>query len=351
MDKAGILWKELSGKKVECTACARRCRLPDGARGFCYVRHNVNGKLHLETYGMAEAVQIDPIEKKPFNHFMPGSYVLGIGTSSCNWGCQFCQNHNISRDKDMKGIEMSPEKAVELALQNGVQGIAYTYNEPTIFIEYALDIAKIAHEKGLVNLFVTNGYMTPETIKQMMGLIDAAVVNFKGNGEVKFSNRYEIVSSVEPVKESLIGLKKSGIHVEITDLIVPTVGDSLAACDELTKWIYENLGSETPLQFTRFHPDYKMLDSIPTPYETLISHHKIARGNGLEYVYIGNLPGNEYENTYCPSCGSTVLKRSGNYLTGYYFDKNSSCLRCGHKIPILGKLPKVLRHEGIKSIY
>src|SRR5271155_49487 len=195
MSKIARLWNPLEDNKVECTACARRCRIPEGSKGFCYVRQNHKGKLYLETYGMVEAMQVDPIEKKPFNHFMPGSYVFGIGTSSCNWGCLFCQNHNISKDKEMKGKNMTPEKIVELAIKNSTESIAFTYNEPTIFIEYALDIAKLAHKKGLYNLFVTNGYMTREGIHEMTGLIDAAVVNIKGNGEQKFSNKYEVVVS------------------------------------------------------------------------------------------------------------------------------------------------------------
>lgn len=290
MGRVGRLWKPLGGKKVECTACARRCRIPEGSRGFCFVRQNVNGKLHLATYGKLEAMQVDPIEKKPFNHFMPGSYVFGVGTSSCNWGCLFCQNHNISKEREVRGIDVTPEEVVELAAKNKAQGIAYTYNEPTIFMEYALDVAKIAKKRGMYNLFVTNGYMTEEGIEAMTGLIDAAVVNFKGNGEDKFSNKYETVLSNGPVRESLVMLKEAGLHIELTDLIIPGAGDSKEACDNLTKFIYEDLGPDTPIQFTRFHPDYKMLDYVETPYSTLEAHYKIAKRNGLNYAYIGNVP-------------------------------------------------------------
>lgn len=350
MGRVGRLWKPLGGKKVECTACARRCRIPEGSRGFCFVRQNVNGKLHLATYGKLEAMQVDPIEKKPFNHFMPGSYVFGVGTSSCNWGCLFCQNHNISKEREVRGIDVTPEEVVELAAKNKAQGIAYTYNEPTIFMEYALDVAKIAKKRGMYNLFVTNGYMTEEGIEAMTGLIDAAVVNFKGNGEDKFSNKYETVLSNGPVRESLVMLKEAGLHIELTDLIIPGAGDSKEACDNLTKFIYEDLGPDTPIQFTRFHPDYKMLDYVETPYSTLEAHYKIAKRNGLNYAYIGNVPGNPYESTYCPACGGCAIKRYGFYILEWNID-NGKCKGCGHKIPIVGKAPKVLRYEGIKALY
>ncbi len=349
--KLASLWVPLEGKKVECTACARRCRIPEGSKGFCYVRQNKNGRLYLANYGMLEAMQIDPIEKKPFNHFMPGSYVFGIGTSSCNWGCLFCQNHNISRDREMKGVNVSPGEVVELAIRNNTQGIAYTYNEPTIFMEYALDVAKAAHERGLYNLFVTNGYMTDESVNMMRGLVDAAVVNLKGNGDLKFSNKYEAVTSNEPVKETLIKMRRMGIHVEMTDLVIPNVGDSLDACDELTGWIATNLGSDTPIQFTRFHPDYKMLDSHYTPYVTLEEHYMIAKGNGLKYAYIGNVPGNKYENTYCPRCGAVAIKRHGFDITEWNIDEENGCTNCGGGIFVVGKPPKIFRYDGVKALY
>ncbi|MDE1860170.1 MAG: AmmeMemoRadiSam system radical SAM enzyme [Candidatus Micrarchaeota archaeon] len=351
MLKKAILSRTLDGDKVECIACARRCRIPAGSHGFCFVRQNKGGTLYLANYGTVAAMQIDPIEKKPFNHFMPGSYVFGIGTSSCNWGCQFCQNHNISKEKEITGEDMSPEEIVEIALRNNTKSIAFTYNEPTIFIEYALDIARLAHKKKLYNLFVTNGYMTPEAVGEMKGLIDAAVVDFKGNGDQKFSNKFEMVQSNEPIKESTLAMKRAGIHLELTDLVIPRVGESLEACTELCTWLYENMGSDIPIQFTRFHPDYKMLDYPPTPYDTLKKHYDAAKATGLKYVYIGNVPGNRYENTYCPGCGSLVIERQGLYLTGWFLDDSNKCNGCGYKIPIFGKPPKTIEHKEIVSIY
>jgi len=350
MEVEARLWGKMQGKKVECTACARRCRIPEGGHGFCFVRKNVGGKLVLSAYGMINAMQIDPIEKKPFSHFMPGTYVLGIGTSSCNFGCAFCQNHNISKDHEITGIYMPPESIVDMALENGVEGIAYTDNEPAIFIEYALDVARLAHEKGLYNLFVTNGFLTKEAVRSMKGLIDAVVVDFKGNGDEKFANKYEVVTSNAPIKDALIWLKSAGIHIELTDLIVPRVGDSLEECDRLTKWVHDALGADTPLHFTQFHPDYKMLDYPVTEYKTLEAHYEIAKKNGLNYAYIGNTL-NEHESTYCPVCGSLAIGRRGLYLTEWALDEKNRCRNCGTVIPVVGGRPKKLRHDGIRALY
>ncbi len=350
MEVEARLWGKMQGRKVECTACARRCRIPEGGHGFCFVRKNVGGKLVLSAYGMINAMQIDPIEKKPFSHFMPGTYVLGIGTSSCNFGCAFCQNHNISKDHEITGIYMPPESIVDMALENGVEGIAYTYNEPAIFIEYALDVARLAHEKGLYNLFVTNGFLTKEAVRSMKGLIDAVVVDFKGNGDEKFANKYEVVTSNAPIKDALIWLKSAGIHIELTDLIVPRVGDSLEECDRLTKWVHDALGADTPLHFTQFHPDYKMLDYPVTEYKTLEAHYEIAKKNGLNYVYIGNTL-NEHESTYCPVCGSLAIGRRGLHLTEWALDEKNRCRNCGTVIPVVGGRPKKLRHDGIRALY
>ncbi len=346
-----ILYNRLDGGKVECIACARRCRIPQGSHGFCFVRRNEGGMLKLATYGTVNALQVDPIEKKPFNHFMPGSYVLGLGTSSCNWGCQFCQNHNISKEREITGMEMGPEEIVETAIRERTEGIAFTYNEPTIFIEYALDVAKLAHRKGLYTAFVTNGYMTPEAVAEMKGLVDATVVDFKGSGEQKFSNRYETVQSSEPIKEALLALKAARIHVELTDLIVPRAGESLEACDSLTRWVSEAMGPDTPLQFTAFHPDYKMLDYPRTRYAELKAHYDVARRNGLRYVYIGNVPGNRYENTYCPGCGVAVIERSNLYLTRWLLDRENRCKGCRHKIPVVGPAAREISYRGIESLY
>jgi len=282
---------------------------------------------------------------------MPGSYVLGVGTSSCNWGCLFCQNHYISKEREVKGIEKTPKEIVDMALQNNAQGIAFTYNEPTIFIEFALDTAKLAHSKGLFNVFVTNGYMTEEAVEKMKGLIDAAVVDFKGNGDDKFLNKYSAVPSSEPIKKALLAMKNAGIHTEITDLVIPNVGDSIEACDKLTLWIKENLGADTPVQFTRFYPDYMMQNLPPTDFDTLKRHYDIAKKNGLNYVYIGNMPGSIYENTYCPKCGELLIGREGFNIYEWNITKAGTCPKCGTKIPIYGKRQKEFIDKGITTFY
>ena len=351
MEEKAVLFRSLGGGKVECTACARRCRIPDGSRGFCFVRQNRNGELYLVNYGVMEAMQIDPIEKKPFNHFHPGSSVLGIGTSSCNFGCMFCQNHNISKVHEIKGVESTPERLVKVALDNGVDGIAYTYNEPTIFMEYALDVASVAKRHGLFNVFVSNGYMTGEAVDAMRGLIDAVVVDFKGNGAEGFANKFECIVSSDPIKEVLVRMKSIGIHVELTDLIIPAVGDSLVECDRLTRWIADSLGADTPIHFTRFYPDYKMLGYGPTPFETLKRHYDIAKGNGLEYVYIGNVPGNSCESTYCPKCGSVAIDRMGYYIKGFGIDDCGKCAKCGFRILMKGLKRGTVKNPNIISLY
>ncbi len=339
MRKEALLYRKTEGDSVECRTCSRLCKIREGGRGFCSVRENIGGKLYLMNYGEITSVQIDPIEKKPFNHFMPGTRVLSLGTASCNFGCPFCLNHDISKALDAAMEDLSPGRAVEMALQDGAEGIAYTYNEPTIFLEYALDVAKEAHSKGLFNVFVTNGFMTPEAVHEMKGIIDAAVVNFKGNGERGFASKYELVPSNDPIRESLLEMKKAGIHIEITDLVIPRIGDSQDACDELTGWICANLGQDTPMHFLRFRPDYKMLDIPPTAYDSLKKHYDIAKGRGLRYVYVGNAPDNAYENTYCPNCGQLAIGRTGMSVAQWNLNAGMRCKKCGYVLSIIGNAP------------
>ncbi|MCL5092334.1 MAG: AmmeMemoRadiSam system radical SAM enzyme [Candidatus Marsarchaeota archaeon] len=342
LKKAG-LYESLENKKVRCIACSRKCVIPEGSNGFCFVRKNIGGSLYLLSYAMVSALQLDPIEKKPFYNFNPGAYVLGVGTSSCNLGCLFCQNHNISKEHEISGIEIMPDELINLAISKGAQGIAFTYNEPTIFIEYALDVAEQAHRKGLFTLFVSNGYMTKEAIDLMVGAIDAVVVDFKGNGERIFSNKFEAVVSNDPVKESVEYLVKLGFHVEITDLIVPNVGDSLSACDKLTSWL-AGISKDIPIHFTRFYPDYKMLDYPITPIQTLEKHYNVAVKNGLRYVYIGNVPGNEHNDTSCPGCGKKIIKRDGFYISKMHITNDKKCRYCRYQIKIDGKLKSENKH-------
>ncbi len=338
--KEALLYRRISDEVIECTACPRRCKLKDGQFGFCGVRWNFFGKLWLAVYGKLIAIAVDPIEKKPLMHFHPGSMVLSIATTGCNWMCMYCQNFDISQRRRVEGWKFSPESIVRLALGVGAHGITYTYNEPTIFVEYAYDVGTLAHKHGLFNTFVTNGYMTDETIDLAAKFLDAATVDFKGNADPNFLRKYAGVPNPEEVFHAVLELKRKGVFLEITDLVVPRVGDNLDYAKKLVNWVVENLGPDTPMHFLRFHPDYKMIDLPWTPIKTLEKHVEIAKEAGLKYVYIGNAPGHPYEHTYCPECGRLVIKRYGFDILEWHLDEENRCKYCGYRINIAGKLHK-----------
>ena len=338
--KEAMLYEIIGKNIVRCNLCSRRCIINENQLGFCKVRKNINGKLYSLVYGKVISAAIDPIEKKPLFHFHPGSSVFSIATIGCNFRCKFCDNWVISQEEEVYGKNLSPNKIVELALKYKCQGISYTYTEPTIFFEYAHDIAKIAKEKGLFNTFVTNGYMTPEAVKTIAPYLDAATVDFKGSANPKFYKEMSMVPSVEPIFESLIEMKRNGIFIEITNLIVPKYGDSMEDLRKLVRWIIDNLGPETPFHILRFHPDYQLIDVPSTPIEILEKAWRIALDEGLYYVYIGNVPGHKAENTYCPNCGEQVITRFGFSITQHSITNNNKCSKCGQKIKIIGKITK-----------
>ncbi|MFP3137100.1 MAG: AmmeMemoRadiSam system radical SAM enzyme [Nitrososphaeria archaeon] len=330
----------VEGDRVVCTACARYCRLKEGQVGLCGVRANVGGRLMLLVYGRIIASHVDPIEKKPLLHFWPGSSVLSIATTGCNWLCRYCQNFDISQRRSVEGVEASPEEVVEAALRVGADGVTYTYNEPTIFMEFARDVGILARARGLFNTFVTNGYMTPESAEVAARFLDAATVDFKGNGNPEFLRRYAGVPDPSPIYEAMLELRRAGVHVEVTDLVVPGVGtgDRVEDARRLARWVADNLGPDTPMHFLRFHPDYLMSSVPPTPVEALERHREAAMQEGIRYAYVGNVPGHEYEHTYCPGCGRPVIRRSGFDIIGWDLDEENRCKYCGQKIPIVGKL-------------
>ena len=317
-----------------CLACARRCVLREGQVGFCGVRKNVDGKLYLLVYGKAYAVHIDPIEKKPLYHFYPGSAVLSIGTTGCNWACAYCCNYLMSQRRKVEGYDISPEQMVSLALEHQVDGISYTYNEPTIFTEYAHDIGVLAKKHGLFNTYVTNGFMTEETVELVAGFLDAATVDIKGNANPKFLRKYAAVPSPDPIFDTLLRLKEKKVFVEITDLIVPEIGASLEDAEKLIRWIHDNLGPDIPIHFLRFYPNYKLTHVPPTPVKLLEKHYVLAKSIGMKYVYTGNVPGHKYENTYCPACGRLLIQRYGFEVTEWNL-RNGRCKYCGEKINIM----------------
>ncbi|MGI0085228.1 MAG: AmmeMemoRadiSam system radical SAM enzyme [Nitrososphaerales archaeon] len=350
--KEAELYALQSTGKVKCTACARYCTLGEGQIGLCGIRQNIGGKLYLLSYGKLFTGHIDPIEKKPVSHYNPGTKIFSVATSGCSWLCRYCQNYDISQRRKIEGFDIGPAEVPRLALAQGCQGIAYTYNEPSIFIEFARDIGIEAHRKGLFNIFVSNGFDTPDTVRLMDEFLDCITVDFKGSGETNFVRKYIGIPSADPIFETLLEIKKrTKIHVEITDLIVPQVGDSLEAAKKLSKWVYDNLGPEVPLHFLRFHPDYKMMEFPNTPIKTLEAHHKIGKEAGLKYVYLGNVPGHPLENTYCPECNNVVVGRYSFDITGWYLDEKNNCKFCGAHISIEGTLASTVSEERFLPAY
>ena len=352
MTKEAILYEKLPDQKVKCTACARYCEIGKNQIGLCAIRGNEDGKLQLYAYGKVISGHIDPIEKKPVIHYWPGSKIYSIATTGCNWLCKYCQNSDISQRRKIEGIDMTPEDVANTAVKYGAHGIAYTYNEPSIFIEFARDCGVAARKKGLFNAFVSNGYDTPETVKMMGEFLDCITVDFKGSAEPEFKRKFIGVPDPQPIFDSLLEIRdKTNIHVEITDLIVPEVGDSLVYAKKLSKFVYDEFGPEMPIHFLRFHPDYKMMEYPSTPVETLEKHYEVAKSQGLKYVYLGNVPGHKWEHTYCSACNKIVVKRYGFDIQEWHLDDNNRCEYCSNLIPITGKLQKGYKQNRFQFVH
>ncbi|MGC8516813.1 MAG: AmmeMemoRadiSam system radical SAM enzyme [Candidatus Acidifodinimicrobium sp.] len=329
------LYHKMPNGSLRCDVCARRCILKDGQVGFCGIRKNENGRIKLLAYGKVESLGIDPIEKKPVLHAFPNSDILSISTTGCNFACQYCQNWDLSQRRKVSGTDMTPEEVVELALKYGCKGIAYTYNEPTIFLEYARDIGLLARKKGLINIFVTNGYETPEAVEVLGDFLDFATVDFKGNGNNEFYRRYVSVTSAEPIFETIKGMLNKNIHVEITDLVVPKIGDNLDDAKSMILRLKDIAGEDLPISFLRFHPDYKLLDLPETSLSTLEKHYNLAKSLGMKYVYLGNVFGDERQNTFCPNCGKVVVRRNAFSTVEVNLTEDSKCKYCGYSIPFI----------------
>jgi pyruvate formate lyase activating enzyme len=330
-----MLWSRLSpdDPRVRCNLCAHRCVIPPGKLGACNVRENRDGTLYTLVYGSTIAQHVDPIEKKPLFHFQPGSRAFSIATPGCNFRCEFCQNYEISqmpREHDIAGgTPATPEQIAAAARRAGCASVAYTYTEPTIFAEYALDTARQAHALGLKNVFVSNGYMTGELLDQMAGLIDGINVDLKaGRGEF-----YHKISgaSLEPVLANLKAIQRLGIWLEVTTLVIPGLNDG----DEELRWVAtylrDELGPDVPWHISRFYPNYCMNDVLPTPASTLERAWQIGLDTGLHYVYVGNLSGNQTESTACPHCGRTLISRVG-YQVRRTALHDGACDACGTRI-------------------
>jgi len=323
-------WHKLAGGHIQCDLCPRHCKLAEGQRGYCFVRACQNGQIVLTTYGRSSGFCVDPIEKKPLFHFFPGTPVLSFGTAGCNLGCKFCQNADISHSREMDTLadSASPELIAKTAETLHCQSVAFTYNEPAIFHEYAVDTAKACRKLGIKTVAVTAGYVCAEPRKEFYEWMDAANVDLKGFTE-EFYKKYAD-SALQPVLETLLYIKKeTRTWLEITTLLIPGLNDSEKELQSLTSWIVKNLGRDVPLHFTAFHPAYKVLDVPPTPVATLCKAREIARANGIHYCYTGNAEDPEGETTYCRSCRKKLIGRSWYELTEWNLKENGSCKFCG----------------------
>jgi len=326
-------WHALEDGRIQCDLCPRDCKLHEGQRGACFVRKMQNGKMVLTTYGRSSGFCVDPIEKKPLNHFYPGSSVLSFGTAGCNLACKFCQNWDISKSKDMDRLmeSASPEKIAQVAQKLGCKSVAFTYNDPVIFAEYALDTAAACRQVGIQTVAVTAGFIHKEPMVEFYAGMDAANVDLKG-----FTNDFYVkycAGQLQPILDTLIYLKReTKTWFEITTLLIPTLNDSDAEIHALVDWIAKELGPDVPLHFTAFHPDWKMDNLPPTPPATLQRARKIALAAGLHYVYTGNVHDAEGGTTFCPNCKAPLIVRDWYEIPAYHLDETGHCPHCGHAI-------------------
>ena len=333
--KEAMFYEKKEGGLVQCHLCAFNCLIGRGKIGRCRVRKNIEGKLYSLVYDKINTKIVNPIEKKPLYHFAVGSNCFSISTVGCNWQCKFCCNWQISAAKEIEGEKITPQEIVRIAQKSNSQGLSYTFTEPTIFYELSYETAEIAHQQGLYNTWVTNGYTNPPAIKKIAPYLDAVTVDFKGSGEKGFLKKFANVPSAGPIYCALLEYKKQKVHTEITDLIVPKIGDDETSLRKMIKWIKRYLGEETPIHFLRFFPTYEVLDLPATPIETLEKAYELAKKAGMKYVYLGNVEG-EKNNTYCPKCNRLLIERVFMSVTRYQI-KDGACPFCGEKINIKGE--------------
>jgi pyruvate formate lyase activating enzyme len=327
-------WHALEDGRVQCDVCPRFCKLHEGQRGMCFVRARQNDRVVLTTYGRSSGFCIDPIEKKPLNHFLPGTSVLSFGTAGCNLACSFCQNWDISKSREVDTLAdaASPEKIARVAEELGCRSVAFTYNDPTVFIEYAIHTGQACHERGIKTVAVTAGYICEEPREEFYRYVDAANVDLKGFTE-RFYKKI-CAGQLQPVLDTLLYLcRHTDVWVEITTLLIPGENDSDSELEQMTQWVVENLGPDVPLHFTAFHPDYRMLDVPPTPSATLTRARTIALKNGVRYAYTGNVHDPEGQSTYCHNCGAMLIRRDWYELSKWNLTADGCCRQCGAKCP------------------
>ena len=329
----GRWWEMRPDGRLECRLCPRSCKLNEGQRGFCFVRRRVGDAMMLSTYGRSSGFCIDPIEKKPLNHFLPGTSVLSFGTAGCNLGCRFCQNWDISkaREWDRLSDSASPQTIAEAAVRLGCRSVAFTYNDPVIFAEYAIDVAAACRERGVRTVAVTAGYITAEARPEFFRAMDAANVDLKGFTE-EFYHRL-CFAELQPVLDTLVYLRReTEVWFEVTTLLIPGQNDSAEEIERASDWFAANLGPGVPWHFTAFHPDFRMLDTPHTPPETLVRAREMAFSKGLHHVYVGNVHDTLRGSTWCPKCGRMLIERDGYEIEAYHLDGNR-CRFCGCELP------------------
>ena len=336
LDDPGVVptryWHKLDDGRIQCDLCPRECKLHAGQRGLCFVRANVKDQIVLTTYGRSSGYCIDPIEKKPLNHFLPGTPVLSFGTAGCNLACKFCQNWDISKSRQLDTLmdQAAPETIARAAQELGCRSVAYTYNDPVIFHEYAIDVAKACKARGIKSVSVTAGYISPEPRQEFFQYMDAANVDLKAFTEDFY---WKVTGShLAPVLETIEYIHhETDVWMELTTLLIPGYNDSEAEIDEMTSWVVDKLGPDVPMHFTAFHPDYKLLDAPRTPLATLQRSREIARKNGVRYAYTGNVHDKTGDSTYCHSCGLRLIERDWYELGEWNLDANGCCKRCGSR--------------------
>jgi pyruvate formate lyase activating enzyme len=325
-------YKKLPDREIECQLCPRFCKLGDKERGYCGVRENMGGTYYTLVYGKACAVHVDPIEKKPLFHFLPKTTALSIATAGCNVNCKFCQNWEISqvRPEQITHIDLPPESVVQTAEKNNCPSIAYTYSEPVIFFEYMYDTSLEARRKGIKNVVITGAHVNPEPFKDLLEVVDGVKIDLKAFNQ-DFYTKY-VRGKLQPVLDAIVAASQSHVWLEIVYLVIPTLNDTTSEIRQMCRWIKKEIGPDVPLHLSRFYPYYLMKNLPPTPLSTLENLRNTALEEGLNYVYIGNIPAHEAENTYCPHCGEIIVKRMG-YLIEKINIKNGRCALCGQEIP------------------
>ncbi len=324
-------YRRLADKEIRCTLCPNQCRVAEGQRGQCRVRENLGGRYYSRVYGNPCAVHVDPIEKKPLFHVLPGTNSFSIATAGCNFSCQFCQNWEISQNvpEHTFNFHLPPEAVVRLAKKYGCPSVCSTYVEPTIFFEYMYHVGRLTRRPGLLNLCHSNGFINDKPQRDLAPFLDAACIDLKGFSPDFY--RRVTGGELKPVLETLKRLRKLGKHVEVVNLVIPTLNDDLRLIGRMSRWILDHLGADTPVHFSRFYPQYKLRNLPPTPVPTLEKACLIARKTGLRYVYIGNVPGHEFESTYCPKCRRRIIYRVG-YVIRDIKIKQGKCVYCGQAI-------------------